>query len=182
MYIEYENQEQNGKTVDVRSAGEFVQAENKDAISQDVLVIDKNLKNVDFKLAKCCNPIYGDKVFGFVSITNGIKIHRYDCPNAEQMRERYPYRIVPARWSGKATGSQYPITLEIVGQDDIGIVSNISSLVNKESGVLLRAISIDSHDGLFDGHLTLMVSDLNQLDSVIKKIRTVKGVKSVTRQ
>ena len=180
-YIELDEQGQRNHDTDIRSAGEYIQSENTES-SQDVLVIDKNLKNVDFKLAKCCNPIYGDRVFGFVSITNGIKIHREDCPNAREMRERYPYRIVPARWSGKAIGSQYPITLEIVGHDDIGIVSNISSLINKEQGVLLRTISIDSHDGLFDGHLTLMVSDLHQLDSVIKKIRTVKGVKSVTRQ
>ncbi len=180
-YLELEHKEQNPDTVDTRSAGEYVQTDNT-ADSKDVLVIDKNLKNIDFKLAKCCNPIYGDKVFGFVSITNGIKIHRTDCPNAPEMRERYPYRIVPARWSGKAVGAQYPITLEIVGHDDIGIVSNISSLINKENGVLLRSISIDTNDGLFNGHLTLMVADLNQLDSIIKKIRTVKGVKSVIRQ
>ena len=181
MYIGLEEQEIKGKEQDIHSADEYVQADNA-GVAQDVLVIDKNLKNVDFKLAKCCNPIYGDKVFGFVSISNGIKIHREDCPNAREMKERYPYRIVPAKWSGKAVGSQYPITLEIVGQDDIGIVSNISSLINKEQGVLLRTIAIDSHDGLFNGHLTLMVSELHQLDSVVKKIRTVKGVKSVTRQ
>lgn len=180
-YVELEHKEQNPEPLDTRSAGEYVQNDTT-GDSKDVLVIDKNLKNIDFKLAKCCNPIYGDKVFGFVSITNGIKIHRIDCPNANEMRERYPYRIVPARWSGKAVGSQYPITLEIVGHDDIGIVSNISSLINKENGVLLRSISIDTNDGLFNGHLTLMVTDLNQLDSIIKKIRTVKGVKSVARQ
>ncbi len=149
--------------------------------SVDELVIDRNLKNVDYKLAKCCNPIYGDDIFGFVSVTNGIRIHRKDCPNAPQMRERYPYRIVPARWSGKAVGQQYPITLRVVGNDDIGIVTNISSLINKESGVLLRTISIDSHDGLFEGHLTLLVSDLNQLEQIKKKIATVRGVKYVTR-
>ncbi len=149
--------------------------------SVDELVIDRNLKNVDYKLAKCCNPIYGDDIFGFVSVTNGIRIHRKDCPNARQMQERYPYRIVPARWSGKAVGQQYPITLRVVGNDDIGIVTNISSLINKESGVLLRTISIDSHDGLFEGHLTLLVSDLNQLEQIKKKIATVRGVKYVTR-
>ncbi len=97
------------------------------------------------------------------------------------MQERYPYRIVPARMSGKAVGQQYPITLRVVGNDDIGIVTNISSLINKESGVLLRTISIDSHDGLFEGHLTLLVSDINQLEQVQKKISAVKGVKHVVR-
>ncbi len=170
--------------VPVQSAAEFElqnkQPENSSS-NYDELVIDKNLKNVDYKLAKCCNPIFGDEIFGFVSVTNGIRIHRKDCPNAPQMHERFPYRIVPARWSGKAVGQQYPITLRVVGNDDIGIVTNISSLINKESGILLRTISIDSHDGLFEGHLTLLVSDLGQLELIQKKITTVKGVKQVSR-
>ncbi len=167
-----------------QSAAEFELTSNHTAQTTsaiDELVIDRNLKNVEYQLAKCCNPIYGDEIFGFVSVTNGIRIHRKDCPNARQMQERYPYRIVPARWSGKAVGQQYPITLRVVGNDDIGIVTNISSLINKESGVLLRTIAIDSHDGLFEGHLTLLVSEVNQLEQVTKKIASVKGVKHVVR-
>ena len=172
------------KEVPIISASEFVQQPAQDAPSshQDVLVIDRNLSKVDYRLAKCCNPIYGDPVFGFVSVTKGISIHRETCPNAAQMKERFPYRIIPARWSGKAVGQQYPITLRVVGNDDIGIVTNITSLINKESGVLLRTISIDSHDGLFEGHLTLLVDDINQLEQIRKKIATVRGVKSCTRQ
>ena len=165
------------------SADQFVQ-QTQDVSSgggQDVLVIEQNLKNVEYKLAKCCNPIYGDPIFGFVSISAGIKIHRSNCPNAADMRSRFPYRIVPARWSGKVQGLQYPITLRVVGQDDIGIVSGITSLINKESGVLLRTISIDSHDGIFEGHLTLLVSSTDQLDAIQKKIATVKGVKNISR-
>ena len=185
-YLELERHD-NGEIIntDIRSAGEFVQSEivsPDEKTKSDVLVIDKDLKGIDYKLAKCCNPIYGDRVFGFVSVSGGIKVHRADCPNAVQMRERYPYRVVEARWSGKSVGSQYPITLEVVGQDDIGIVSNITSLINKENGVLLRSISIDSNDGLFNGHLTLLVSELSQLNSVVKKIKGVKGVKTVARQ
>ncbi len=171
-------------TPPAQSAADFTITETQQkqtTASVDELVIDRNLKNVEYQLAKCCNPIYGDEIFGFVSVTNGIRIHRKDCPNARQMQERYPYRIVPARWSGKAVGQQYPITLRVVGNDDIGIVTNISSLINKESGVLLRTISIDSHDGLFEGHLTLLVSDINQLEQVQKKISAVKGVKHVVR-
>ncbi len=171
-------------TPPAQSAADFELTTNHQSLttsSVDELVIDRNLKNVEYQLAKCCNPIYGDEIFGFVSVTNGIRIHRKDCPNARQMQERYPYRIVPARWSGKAVGQQYPITLRVVGNDDIGIVTNISSLINKESGVLLRTISIDSHDGLFEGHLTLLVSDINQLEQVQKKISAVKGVKHVVR-
>ena len=148
---------------------------------EDVLVIDQNLKGLDYCLARCCNPIYGDDVFGFVSITGGIKIHRTDCPNAPELRQRFGYRIVRARWAGKAEGTQYPITLRVVGHDDIGIVTNITSIISKEDGITLRSISIDSHDGLFGGTLTVMVGDTGRLEALIKKLRTVKGVKQVAR-
>lgn len=148
---------------------------------EDVLVIDQNLKGLEFKLAKCCNPIYGDDVFGFVTVSGGIKIHRRDCPNANQMRERFGYRIVKARWAGKSEGTQYPITLRVVGHDDIGIVTNITSIISKENGITLRSIGIDSHDGLFSGTLTIMVGDTGRLEALIKKLRTVKGVKQVSR-
>jgi guanosine-3',5'-bis(diphosphate) 3'-pyrophosphohydrolase len=147
----------------------------------DILVIGEDLKGVDFRLARCCNPIYGDDVFGFVSVIGGIKIHKTDCPNAPQMIARFGYRIVKARWSGKSIGSQYPITLRIVGLDDIGIVTNITSLISKEKNISLRSISIDSNAGLFTGNLTIMVSDTHELEGIIKKIRIVKGVKSITR-
>jgi guanosine-3',5'-bis(diphosphate) 3'-pyrophosphohydrolase len=148
---------------------------------EDVLVIDQNLKGLEFKLAKCCNPIYGDDVFGFVTVSGGIKIHRRDCPNANQMHERFGYRIVKARWAGKSEGTQYPITLRVVGHDDIGIVTNITSIISKENGITLRSIGIDSHDGLFSGTLTIMVGDTGRLEALIKKLRTVKGVKQVSR-
>ena len=148
---------------------------------EDVLIIDQNLKGIDFKLAKCCNPIYGDDVFGFVSVNGGIKIHRCDCPNAAELHARFGYRIVKARWAGKSQGTQYPITLRVVGHDDIGIVTNITSIISKEAGISLRSIGIDSHDGLFSGNLTIMVEDTGHLEALIKKLRTVKGVKQVTR-
>jgi len=148
---------------------------------EDILVIGEDLKGVDFRLAKCCNPIYGDDVFGFVSVIGGIKIHKTDCPNAPQMIARFGYRIVKARWSGKSIGSQYPITLRIVGLDDIGIVTNITSLISKEKNISLRSISIDSNAGLFTGNLTIMVNDTHELEGILKKIRIVKGVKSVSR-
>lgn len=119
-------------------------------------------------MAKCCNPIYGDDVFGFVTVSGGIKIHRADCPNANQMRERFGYRIVKARWAGKSEGTQYPITLRVVGHDDIGIVTNITSIISKENGITLRSIGIDSNDGLFSGTLTVMVGDTGRLEALIK--------------
>lgn len=148
---------------------------------EDVLVIDQNLKGLDFKLARCCNPIYGDDVFGFVTVSGGIKIHRNDCPNASDLRERFGYRIVKARWAGKSQGAQYPITLRVVGHDDIGIVTNITSIISKENEISLRAMGIDSHDGLFSGTMTVMVGDTGRLETLIKKLRTIKGVKQVSR-
>jgi len=153
--------------------------ENQSA-HEDVLVIDKDLKGLDYSLAGCCHPIYGDDVVGFVSISGGIRIHRADCVNIRNLQQQYPYRIVRAKWSGKS-GSQYSITLCVIGQDDIGIVSNISSVINKERDTLLRAINIDASGGLFQGHLTVVVQDLSSLNSLIKKIKTIHGVKQVER-
>ena len=148
---------------------------------EDVLVIDQNLKGLDFTLARCCHPIYGDEVFGFVTVSGGIKIHLKDCPNASDLHQRFGYRIVKARWAGKSQGAQYPITLRIVGHDDIGIVTNITSIISKETAITLRSIGIDSHDGLFSGTLTVLVGDTGRLETLIKKIRTVKGVKQISR-
>ena len=147
---------------------------------EDVLVIDRNLKGIDYKLAGCCHPIYGDEVLGFVSISRGITIHRADCVNIRCLQQQYPYRIQRARWSGKS-GGQYNITLRVVGHDDIGIVTNISSVINKETNTLLRSISINAEGGLFQGHLTVCVSDLSSLNILIRKIQNVRGVKNVTR-
>ena len=153
---------------------------NVDHQSDDVLVIDQNLKGIDFQLAKCCQPIYGDEVFGFVTAGGGIKIHRCDCPNAPELRKRFGYRIVKARWSGKGS-SRYSITLHVVGNDDIGIVNNLTSIISREEKLTLRSISIDSHDGLFSGNLVVMLDDTSKLEALIKKLKAVKGVLNVTR-
>ena len=153
---------------------------NVDHQSDDVLVIDQNLKGIDFQLAKCCQPIYGDEVFGFVTAGGGIKIHRCDCPNAPELRKRFGYRIVKARWSGKGS-SRYSITLHVVGNDDIGIVNNLTSIISREEKLTLRSISIDSHDGLFSGNLVVMLDDTSKLEALIKKLKAVKCVLNVTR-
>lgn len=153
---------------------------SKPSVREDVLVIDKDMKGIEYSLAGCCHPIYGDDVVGFVSINGGIRIHRSDCVNIHNLQQQYPYRIVRARWNGKS-GSQYSITLRVIGQDDIGIVSNISSIINKEKDTLLRSINIDTDGGLFQGHLTVLVQDLSSLTSLIKKIKTIHGVKQVER-
>lgn len=182
-YIDLDKKENPTETPETRSAESFsAEVNSKEPTGKDdVLVIGEDLKNVDFKLSKCCNPIFGDEVFGFVSVTGGIKIHRTDCPNAPQMIERFGYRILKARWSGKSVGSQYPITLRIVGHDDIGIVTNITSLISKEKNISLRSISVDTNAGLFQGNLTIMVNDIKELEGIVKKIQQVKGVKNISR-
>lgn len=155
-------------------------AEIKTKSNDDILVIDQNLKGLDFTLAKCCQPIYGDEVFGFITINGGIKVHRCDCPNANELRKRFGYRIVKAKWAGKR-GSQYAITLKVIGNDDLGIVNNITSIISKEEKISLRSISIDSNDGLFSGNLTVMLDDTAKLESLIKKLKTIKGVKQISR-
>lgn len=146
----------------------------------DVLVIGEGIKGVNYKLAKCCNPIYGDDVFGFISSEGAIKIHRRNCPNAPHILQKYPYRIIQTRWSGRA-GNHFIATLSVVGTDDIGIVTNISSIINRDRSSSLRSISIDSQGGLFHGYLTVGVESTSVLDQLIKKISTVKGVKNVQR-
>lgn len=165
-----------------RSAEEFTlqpSAEDEER-SNDVLVIGNDIKGINYRLARCCNPIYGDDVFGFISSEGVIKVHRRDCPNAAHILERYPYRVITTRWSGKI-GAQFGATLRIVGHDDIGIVTNITSIINKEKDTSLRSISIESNDGLFQGYLVVGVSDTRTLNNIIKKIKTVKGVKDVQR-
>ena len=183
-YIEVRDYEHNALgSAPTRSAEEFSFEKHEEAMGQghdDVLVIDKNLKGIDFTLSKCCHPIYGDPVFGFVTVNGGIKIHRQDCPNASELYRRFGYRIVKARWSGKGS-SQYSITLRVVGQDDIGIVNNLTSIISKEEKIMMRGISIDSHDGLFSGNLTVQIEDTSKLEALIRKLRTVKGIKQVER-
>ena len=185
-YIELQQGDQpvTGNNV-AESAANFVLENSKHSVAtnqmaDDVLVIDRNLKGIDYQLARCCQPIYGDKVFGFVTINGGIKIHREDCPNAPELKKRFGYRIVKARWSGKGA-SQYAITLRIIGNDDIGIVNNLTNIISRDEKLILRSINIDSHDGLFSGNLTIMIDDNTRLEALMKKLRTVRGVKQVER-
>lgn len=166
------------------SAGTYVMPadteEAEAAAAGDVITIGENVKGVKYRLSKCCNPIYGDDVFGFLSTEGAVKIHRSDCPNAVHLRQRFPYRVIRTRWSGRA-GEQFLVKLSVVGKDDIGIVTNISSIINKEKDTSLRSIAIDAHDGLFSGILTVGINDTSTLQQLIRKISTVKGVKEITR-
>ncbi len=165
------------------SAGEYQmkRSDEEPTAKNDVLVIgDKTINGLKYKFAKCCSPIYGDDVFGFISSDGMVKIHRCDCPNATNIRERYPYRVIRADWSGKQ-GDMLPVSLKIIGNDDIGIMANITSIISKEMNVNLRNISVDSHDGMFQGILVVAVNDQRQLTLLLKKLKTIKGMKDIQR-
>ncbi len=162
-----------------RSAENFVSGK-EDLPDDDVLMIDKSLTNVDYKLAKCCNPIFGDEIFGFVASMGGIKIHRKTCPNAIDMQTKFGYRIVKAQWTS-AADANYQATLKVTGMDDIGIVTNISQVISKEMKIKIRSMAIDSNEGIFEGTLTVFVDNTNSLSALIKKIKNIKGVYAVSR-
>ncbi len=147
----------------------------------DFLVIDNNLKNVNYKLAPCCNPVFGDKIFGFVTINDGIKIHRQSCPNAPQMIERFPYRIIKSRWRETNSRSSFITTLFVSGVDETGIITELSHIIAKDMGTQMRSINIESDKGKFEGILKVSVYNLEHLEFLIQKMKKVKGVISVTR-
>ncbi|MEE0989889.1 MAG: RelA/SpoT family protein [Paludibacteraceae bacterium] len=165
-------------------APENISAESykgNDKLSKDdVLIINNETKGVQYTMAKCCNPIYGDEIFGFVGVSGGIKIHRKNCPNAPQLMTKFGYRIVNAAWEA-SSNEQSICTLYVSGRDDLGVITNISSLISKENSVTLRSISIDSDAGSFDGKLVLTVKDLESLERIIQKIKNVNGVHNVMR-
>lgn len=169
------------KTIPIE--GEQVERLLKNAIqgSEDYLLIDEKIANIDYKLAKCCNPIHGDSVFGFVTRTAGISIHRLNCPNAHQLLTRYGYRVVKAQWTKATEDSRFEVTLMVTGLDDLGIVSNISDVISKDLQVNIRSISIDSKDGMFEGKITLFVKDTQHLEALIRKLKKVKGISGIRR-
>jgi len=148
--------------------------------SSDMLVIGENLKKIDYKMSPCCNPIPGDDVFGFITINEGIKIHRVNCPNAIQLMSNYAYRIVKARWTNQEQIS-FLAGLKITGIDEIGLVNNITKIISDELNVNMRSISFDTNDGIFEGTIMVFVHDTHHLDGLIKKLRKVNGVLTVAR-
>ncbi len=150
--------------------------------TEDYLIIDDSLDKIDYSMAKCCNPIFGDDVFGFVRVFEGTSIHRQDCPNAAQMIKRYPYRVLKVRWTEKH-GDQalYTVNIRISGIDDIGIVNEISRVISSDLKVNMRGMNVSSGDGFFTGLLNLVVQDKKHLDIIIRRLLKVKGVLSVKR-
>lgn len=178
-----EKEDETQQIASSRSAQEFVMQPPalSSSESSDVVIIGEGIKGINFKLSKCCMPIQGDDIMGFIASYGAIKIHKRGCPNARHLMNRYPYRTIKAAWSEIVGGNQFAVPLSIIGNDDIGIVNNITSLITKEKSVSLRSIAIDSNDGLFQGRLVVGVNDTVSLNNLIKKITAIKGVKDVRR-
>lgn len=182
-YLKIQNHDSITPSQNVRSAEGFsfeAPVSDKGIGHEDVLVIDRNMKGLEYSLSKCCHPVYGDDIFGFVTVNGGIKIHKTSCPNSHELHKRFGYRIVKAQWSGKGV-SQYTTILRVVGNDNIGILNNITSVISKEEKIMIRSINVDSSDGLFSGNIVISVEDINRLEKLIKKLGTIKGVKQIRR-
>lgn len=182
-YLKIQNHDSITPSQNVRSAESFsfeAPVSDKGIGHEDVLVIDRNMKGLEYSLSKCCHPVYGDDIFGFVTVNGGIKIHKTSCPNSHELHKRFGYRIVKAQWSGKGV-SQYTTILKVVGNDNIGILNNIISVISKEEKIMIRSINVDSSDGLFSGNIVISVEDINRLEKLIKKLSTIKGVKQIRR-
>lgn len=147
----------------------------------DYLIIDNSLSNVNYRLAKCCNPIPGDQVFGFVTIGSGITIHRLNCPNAKRLKEKYSYRVLEVKWREAIDSTSFQTAIRISGRDTLGLVGEITKVVSDDMKVNMRSITFDTRDGKFEGRLTLQVKDTNHLEQLIHKIEKISGVERVQR-
>jgi guanosine-3',5'-bis(diphosphate) 3'-pyrophosphohydrolase len=149
--------------------------------SDDYLIIDDKLANVDFKLAKCCNPIFGDEIFGFVTVGEGIKVHRLNCPNAAQLISKYGYRIVRARWSSGGKEALFTVEINVQGENDPNIFTHVSNVLSRDLKINLRSISFDTDNGMLRGRLKITVKDTAHLDSLLSRLAAIKGVYQVSR-
>lgn len=147
---------------------------------QDTLLIGDDLQQIDYTLAPCCNPIPGDDVFGFLTVNDGIKIHRTSCPNASKLMANYGYRIMKARWTSKNDVS-FLTGLRIVGIDDVGLVNKLTTVISQEFNVNIRSLSITSNEGIFEGNIMVFVNDIAQLESLMKTLKQVQGITTVSR-
>lgn len=150
-------------------------------IKKDTIVIGESFKDLPYKLARCCNPIPGDEVFGFISTHEGIKIHRTECPNATQMMSKYAYRVIKARWESQKLEERM-VMLRLVGVDDVGIVNKITEIISNQHNVNMKSIFFNSEDGMFEGNITLFVYDNKHLEELIEKFTNIEGVKTVERR
>ena len=147
---------------------------------QDVLLLGEDMEKLDYKFANCCKPIPGDDVFGFVTINDGIKIHRNSCPNANELLSNYGYRVVKAKWTSQQEIA-FLAGLRVIGTDRMGMINDITKIISDELKVNMRSLTIETDNGIFDGRIELFVNDTSHLNMMIKKLKKVEGVDKVTR-
>ena len=147
---------------------------------EDTLLIGESMQKLDYTLSKCCNPIAGDDVFGFITVMGGIRVHRRNCPNATNMLSKYAYRMMKARWTSKAQ-TQFKVKLQITGIDDVGLVNQLTAVISEDMQVNMIAISMESKDGVFEGNITALVMNTTHLGNLIEKLKSVNGVHTVER-
>jgi GTP pyrophosphokinase len=146
----------------------------------EALFIGDEQQQVEYRLATCCNPIPGDEVFGFITVSEGIKIHRTSCPNAQELLSKYAYRVMKARWRNAET-VQFEVGLKFSGTDDVGIVQNITNIISTDMNVNMRAISFEANHGIFQGKVVVLVHDTKHLSALTDKLKAVDGVLTVDR-
>jgi GTP pyrophosphokinase len=169
------------KTADVQDTVEKTTVKNKKSVDFDCLEIDEKLNNVAFKLAKCCNPIFGDEIFGFVTVKEGVKIHRVTCPNALRLLEKYTYRVIQARWKQTKEVQSFQATLKITGYDEPGIMGRINDVIMKDTGISVRSLNISNERGVFEARLQVYLHYKKQLDMLTVHLQQIKGVEKVIR-
>ena len=147
---------------------------------RDMLLIGEDMDIVDYTLAKCCNPISGDDVFGFVTAHEGIKIHRANCPNATELLSKHGHRVVKAKWTSQ-TEVSFLAGLRIRGSDRVGVINDVTKIISNELKVNMRSVTIESEGGIFEGDIQLYVNDTKHLDLLKKKLERVSGVDQVNR-
>ena len=146
----------------------------------DTLLIGENMQTLDYTLAKCCSPIAGDDVFGFITVSGGIKVHRQNCPNSTNMLSKYAYRMMKARWSSMAA-TQFEVKIAFTGIDEVGLVNQLTSVISDNMKVNMKAISMESRDGIFEGSIKALVTNTSHLKDLMTKLKNVSGVHTVER-
>ena len=171
-----------GELMQARPRAATVAAVRAEEKNPDALVIDDTLSHVEYKLGKCCNPILGDEIFGFITVSAGITIHRADCPNAMRLRERYPYRVLDARWRSNAVqGGAFRVSLRVQAEDHPGVVNRIAEVINGELKLNIRSMNLASSDGVLSGIVNVEVTSTGVVDSVIHCLMRIKEVQKVYR-
>lgn len=172
------SEDANAHAVQSHIAGLVEKVGKKDA---DTILIGDDMQQVDYTLAPCCNPIPGDDIFGFLTVNDGIKIHRTSCPNASRLMANYGYRIMKAQWASSKRDVAFLTGLQVIGIDDVGLINKITTVISQNFHVNIRSLSISSEEGIFEGNIMIYVNDIGQLDNLIANVRKIPGITAVNR-